>query len=411
MAFQEQRVYGGRQRSIQIDDMTLTGRNGTLRLFEDNALMHMNIFEDIFSNFTTGNVMIVDNGGFFEKFPICGDEKISLSFKPAAEYPGPSYNKNFEVYKADEFTTVNGSRSRVYQLHFATSVMMADRNFRLRRPFKGMTEDQIVTLIAKNQLGLKIDAEKCRYPRDIVIPAWRPLATINYMARSAVRGKGYPSSNYLFFEDRDQHRFVSIDKLIEDKYKHELDFHVSRASETRDISKLWNCNEYSITRTFDRLENSIAGLYGHRVLAQDIIKKQIKKYDYLYSSEFDAQLHVDSGGKKLHEEFSDSLEQRVSLIPLQKGQRYESEHADDYLKRRAPMLQEFFNYGLDCETEGNTNVLVGDKVRFNLTSNESGSEEDDKRLGGDYLISKIMWTLTNKEAVMKCTLLKDCLRS
>jgi hypothetical protein len=410
VAQQEQRTYGGRQRSVQIDDMTLSGRGGSINLFDDDALMHMNIFEDIFSNFTTGNVTMIDNGGFFERFPICGDEKISVSFKPAAEYPGPSYIKKFEVYLADEFTTVSGSRTRVYQLHFATPVMMLDRNFRLRRPFKGMTEDKIVSLIAKNQLNVAVDAEGCRYPRDIVIPGWRPLATINYMARSAVRGSGYPSSNYLFFEDRDQFRFVSIDKMIEGKYKHELDFHVSRTSDPRDISKVWNCNEYQIVRTFNRLENSIAGMYAHRVMAQDIIKKQIKKYDYLYSGEFDAQKHVDAGGKKLHEIFSSSLDQRFSFIPQQKGERYESEHADDYVKRRAPMVQEFFNYALECETEGNTNVLVGDKVRFNLTSNISGSDEDDSRLGGDYLISKIMWTITNKEVLMKCMLAKDDVR-
>ena len=328
-----------------------------------------------------------------------------MRFKPAIEYPGPFFEKTFTVYKCEPFTTVKGSRTRSYTLLFASGAFIANTQIKLRRSWKDKKESEIVQDICSNVLKIEVDAEATRYPRNIVTPAWRPFYAISYLANSSIRSKGYPASNYLFYENARGFHFKSIDSLIEKEAKIEIDFHVARSSDRRELTKIWNASDYRIIQTFDSLKSAANGMYAHRFMAQDIINKKITNFDYTYSGEFGAQLHVDSDGVKLREKHSSAVDQRVSFGPWQK--KYNSEHADDWMKRRLPMMEEFGGWKIECETEGNTNVSVGDKVKFNLVSNKSENEEDDKRLSGEYLVTKIAHTINYKEHTMIAQIAKD----
>ena len=94
---EDPRIYPGRDTSVSITDLTLTTRGGKLKVFEQNALVQFNIYEDIFQNCTTGNISVIDANGWFEEFPICGDETLTVSFKTSEEYPGSYYTKAFTV--------------------------------------------------------------------------------------------------------------------------------------------------------------------------------------------------------------------------------------------------------------------------------------------------------------------------
>lgn len=401
--------YDNRVKTVQIDELILVHRSGTFDIYNSNALVEMNIYEDMYSMGLTGSITILDNGGYFEDFPICGDEELLVRFKPAEEFPGPFFDKKFVVYKCEPFTTVKGSRTRSYTLLFASKILVKNTQIKIRRSWKEKKESEIVTDICTNLLGIDVEVEETRYQRDIVIPAWRPFYTINYLAGSCVRSRGYPASNYLFFENARGFHFKSIDSLIENEPSVEIDFHVSRASVKREITKIWNASDYRIVQTFDALKQAANGMYAHRFQGLDIIKKQIKNFDYIYNGEFSGQVHVDPGGAKLRENHSSALDQRISYGPFQK--KYNSEHADDWMKRRMPMMEEFGSWMIECSTEGNTNVSVGDKVRFNLTSNKSDNDEDDKRLSGNYLVTKILHTVNYKEHNMVAAIVKDSLYS
>lgn len=389
------RNYDNRVNTVQIDELLLIHRSGVLDLFQANALVEFLIYEDIYSNSMTGSIMILDNAGWFEKFPICGDEQLKIRFKTAEEFPGPYFEKTFHIYKCDGLTTANGSRSRSYNLLFCSKSMVDNTQKKIRRSWVNTRESAIVSDICTNMLGIKCAAEETRFPRTIVVPAWRPFQTINYLANTSVRSKGYPASNYLFFETSKGHNFCSMDFLMEKPYAIEMDFHVSRASEKRETAKIWNVRDFKVISTFDNFKRANNGMFAHRFIAQDIINKKIKNFDYLYAAEHGGQIHTDPGAAKLMEKFSSDLDQRVSFGPWQK--KYNSEHADDWMRRRMPMMEQLGGYAIECTTEGNTNATVGMKVKFNLVSNKSDSEEEDKRLSGEYIITRIMHSVNNKE--------------
>lgn len=410
----EERIYSGRQQSVQVSSINLTTRGGSWELFQDPAMVSLIIYEDLFNNFMTGNITIMDTGGVFEDAPICGDEQLTVSFKTSPEYPNAEFSKQFWIYKCAEFTTAHGSRTRVYQLNFAGKAFHKNLEKRLRRSFMGMNENAIVQNICENLLEVEVETEGTKYSRDIIMPGWRPLYAINYLATSSVRGSGYPASNYVFFETMDKYKYCSIDQLIEPSYKWEIDFHLARVNSPRSDAKLWNAKDYRITRTFDNIQNGSGGMWAHKFIYQDILKKKVDKKEYVYRSEFGGQIHTDGGGVPQREQQSDELDQAVSYGPWQKeggGMNYNSKYADDWMKRRRPMMQAFMNYSLELDTEGNSGARVGDKVKFNLVSNKPGSSEEDKRLSGEYLITRLKHIVTNTEHRCTVEIRKDCLKS
>jgi hypothetical protein len=410
----EERTYPGRQKSVQIDSVNLSTRGGSWEIFKESALITLVIYEDLFKNFMTGTLVMMDTNGVFEDGPICGDETITITFKTSPEYPRADFTKEFWIYKCDGFSTVHGSRSRVYQLNFAGKAFHKNMEKRLRRSFKGLKEDAIVQNICSNLLEVEVDAEATKFPRDIVMPGWRPLYAINYLATSCVRASGYPASNYVFFETMDKYQFCSIDKLMEAGKKWDIDYHLARIDSPRSNAKLWNAKEYKIIRSFDNIQNSSGGMFAHKFIAQDILRKKIEEKEYIYNGEFGGQVHTDGGGVKQRENHSSSLEQAISYGPWQKeghGMEYNSKHADDWMKRRRPMIQSLMNWKLELDTEGNSAARLGDKVQFNLISNKAGSSEEDKRLSGEYIITRIKHIITNDQHRMVCEISKDCLKS
>lgn len=388
-----------RNRTVQIEQMLLSGKNLEVDLFTSNHLVLLNIYENMYSNFITGEVTIVDNSGMFALMPIVGDETLTVSFKPSIEFPGPLYTKTFRVIGCKDLATEDkNSKTRKYELSFCSEIALRNKEVRIRRAYKGMTQDVIVSDICTNLLNVKVGIrDTCKYPHDIVVPAWHPLFAINSIAKTGVRASGYPSSNFLFFEDKDGFVFDSVDRIATMQSAGTMDFHLSRVANPRNQAKLINCRQYSIEEAFNVLESSSAGMYGHRYFNHDIIKKKVNQDDWLYSSEFDAHAHFKKPFEKLNEKFSDFPEQKISFGPRQKGYRYESEHSDDYMKRRPSQIREMDNYRLKCLTEGNTNISVGMKYEMDMISNEPNVKEPDKKLSGDYLVSAIKHSVSNSE--------------
>jgi len=63
------------------------GESQTKRLSISSMYVSFNIFEDIYSNFLTGSIVINDATNLLGEFPIVGDEKIEIIFR--------SINTNF----------------------------------------------------------------------------------------------------------------------------------------------------------------------------------------------------------------------------------------------------------------------------------------------------------------------------
>lgn len=123
--------------------------------------------------------------------------------------------------------------------------------------------------------GLKstksVHVEKTKGKPQFVIPNWRPLDTIAWMAKHAIREKSktgkddIPQSGFIFFENELGFHFKSLDELIEQAAKSKDCYRYSLAP--KKLSSVSPEDQFKITRinypqTFDLLSNLRNGIYS-----------------------------------------------------------------------------------------------------------------------------------------------------
>ena len=124
--------------------LTLTSPNRAVGGYVDlkGAWSNLNIYEDVFANCLTGDILITDAIGLMETIPIIGEETIHVhvrtrGFKREREnttqIPGPFkgsesegiINLKFRVIKLEDLTKLNDGMVR-YTLHFLSEEYIPD---------------------------------------------------------------------------------------------------------------------------------------------------------------------------------------------------------------------------------------------------------------------------------------------
>jgi len=177
------------------------------------------IRQDMFTNYMSGHVMVVDGIGFIHNRLSHGSEYISIDLSEPA---GLTLKKTFRIFKiADrETTTANAER---YIIQFVSDQMVHSNLKRVSKAYKGITVSKIVEDIFINHLGIdKYTIEKTGSSVDIVIPNWRPTEAINWLSRRAERGGD--KFCYMFYENLDGFHFKSLHTIYKSKPLNRVDY-------------------------------------------------------------------------------------------------------------------------------------------------------------------------------------------
>ena len=75
----------------------LTGNNVVIDLTE--FLVELNLFEDIFSNYLQGNIVLTDSRNLIGKFNLSGEESLILKFITPSFDEVHAITKTFTTYK------------------------------------------------------------------------------------------------------------------------------------------------------------------------------------------------------------------------------------------------------------------------------------------------------------------------
>ena len=396
---------------IQIDTLDLKGNSGVvdLRCF----LVNMVIFEDIFKPFTHTEIHVIDVESLTEVLPITGDEEIILSFKSSKDGEYRTYTKTFKIVRVDNLSNTGEGQQKVYRILASTPIAHKNLTRVISRSYPMMREDEIVSDIVQNVLGESVETEPAKFKRNFVVPSMRPLEVIEYLKSVAVRGSGYPAVNYLFFEDADGFKFVSFDKLIESGPAFTLDYKLTRFEYSYPAIntgynnfETYNVSDKFVDWVFDAIQDTSNGLWRTKFIGHDLIKKSLKETDWKYESEWPGQKHLSNATDELRLKFPKDEFQRIIFGPFQERlEDYHNQFADQYRHKTMPMKQQLGHHILNCNIEGNTNILVGKCCTFNVPS-ESHRRKDvmDEQLNGDYIVTRIRHDLTRRNHTMSLEL-------
>jgi len=282
---------------VSIDYVNITSMANRTGFNIKNQVITIQIFEDLFSPFITGSLIIKDSLDLINKLPFAGMEFLDLRlFTPTIDKElkeAGIIKGRFYIYKITEREYIAG-KSLVYQLHFISSEAVQDLNNQMSRAFEGKISDIAAKLI-KETPGLEttktLVLEPTKNNTKFVSNYWSPIKCINYLLQQATNPNN--STTYTFFENRNGLNFVSLDYLNDLPSVQSFVYGTSQddvsksGGSTRNIERDYKkVIEFSVPAGFDYIDRIRTGTYASRMIAHDLTTKRYKTINYDYLAKF-----------------------------------------------------------------------------------------------------------------------------
>jgi hypothetical protein len=415
-------------------------------------LVELNIYEDMFSNFLRGTVVLSDSRNLIEKGPIIGEEYLTIDIRT------PSFDdaikKTFRVHKITDRKIVRDNNTQMYTLHFTSVELFYDLLLPIFTSFEGNITDVAAEVfsnyiastrdydIVSNETQTEVRSQDSETPLVIlndadnkvkfVSPGWTPFKILNWLASKAIP-KNEKAKNFLFFETNKAFYFGSIEYLLKDitqsdSYIGEYTISASNIREGANSPDLER--EYFVARdvdmveTADGIKNFTNGYLASRLITLDVYNKKYEAVDYDYTLEYEKQWHTSGSGSTAIPIFAKdgirNFATHISFYPVNPKLYNDfpgnvNEKMGDIYGNRLSRMLDLSNLKLHMTVHGRTDVQVGNVLRFKypgLEGKAEGSIEDDnidKRFSGYYLITAIHHKISkiNHSMTMECV--KDSL--
>ncbi len=424
MALSESIRFAG---DVQIDKVEIVSTNGFGQNIT-NQVSSIQIFEDLFSPFITGNIIVDDTLDLMNLFPFIGEEFLNLkvktpSFDAVKDVKKKIINDKFYIYKATERELL-GDKRMVYRLHFISVEAIIDLNKRISSAYEGKCSD-IVSRLVQSSAGLEskktLTIEDTPNGTKFVSNYWSPIKCINYVADQAFNINNSPS--YLFFENREGYNFVSAENLagatttqefIYDKYTREIKPNGQAVKNVEQDYK--RIEDISIPQVYDYMERTRKGMFSSKMITHDLVTKKYSSLNYDMLSNYGKEKHLNA-----HPIASKSNITRANsaifTVPKYYGNfnGYADVTNTKIFQKRISLMQQLEANKIEIVVAGRTDYTVGQRVYVKLfkmsplSQNENIQENVDRVLSGYYLIAAINHYITRERHECNMELIKDSL--
>ena len=404
---------------IKMDLTSVSGKTQGLRF----VMLECNVYEDLNNNHTTCDITINDAKNMLINFPapeandgIFGYETLDLAFQTPDQ---GTWEKQFRLIGITNRKLIR-EREMVYILHFVTAEAIQNLHTRVSKSYKGLLISDIVQDIHTNLMqGDTINVEPTQYQHHIIIPNIHPCHAINWLATRA-NSATYKGANYLYYQDKDQFNFVSVESLLQQNSAKSYLFQVANIrKDTADGYKSQDVQTDQIaaeTYSFDNfsniLENMQAGMYGNQLYTHSQVRKRWDHYEFDYPSSFDTYKHLYAknllwSSKGLGAPIN-SPNSRLKLHP--DGPPDFLFRPESWIPIRISQLQQIDNVRLTLTIPGDSDRTVGEVIEFNLPSPEPTqnlNQINDKYYRGRFLVTSVRHKIDVDKYITILQLIKD----
>ncbi len=423
----------------EIEIQTYSGR--TIKL--NSMWVQIDIYEDLFNNCLTGQLLIKDHQNLILNGPFCGREKLKIKFKT----PGrKSVTKNFYCYKIGPRKPETNEQSVHYTLSFVSEAFIKNQQTKVSQYYEG-TIDEIIQKIGKDHLGIdEIHSSKCLHKQKFIIPNWSPLTAINWLASRAVDSENPENCNFVFFENLDGYHFHPLswnmkqpptstpDSFIESlsrsittffgsnkkgKYSDFAYFPKKDRAEERDKEREFkNMERFILQHQFNTMEKIDSGMYGSHLLTHDIVRKKYEHHTFNYNDDFGKNDTLEDN--PLVAKGNDKLSQHdmghYKFYPKHKllhDDKMDNDKIETWVLKRNSQMQQVEAIRFNFTVPGDSERLVGTVVSLTIPNFLSPSMPlqnwYDKYLIGNYLIGSIRHSISRENYEMNVEVIRDSL--
>lgn len=384
-----------------------------------NQLYQVRLFEDMFSPFITGELILSDSASTAQLLPLIGEELFVLDIEtPYLTDKGQPFNrmtKTFYIYKMGDRENL-AQKNVVFTLYIMSVEAFIDANTKISQTFKGNIADTATRLLQRSP-GLITN-------KNVVVEAtsnnsihtsnfWSPVQNLYYLAEQATNSIGNPS--FVFFENNEGFVFMSLDTLLSAPAMHSLE----RSQRMREAKgSMSNDQEYSIVldmsvpSQYDYLDRVQHGYYGGMVYHYDIETKRLNlknlvAKDSLSKGQLNKYVNV---GNSL--QFLPDANKHTSVIHRNLYNNAPGLTIDHDIRRMA-LLKQIQGMSIMIQVYGRLDYSVGHVVDFTAfiddVTDKSMTDEQiiDPVISGKYLITSMSHEITPTKHVCNIELSKD----
>ena len=426
---------------IDIQQSKLVSTTGIIVDLED-YLIEIDIFEDIYSNFLYGQIMLSDSRNIISLLPIVGEEYLIV--KMTTPSIGVDISKTFRIYSVSDRKTVRDTNTQTYILHFCSFEAIVDSANPLFRPFEGKISDVIEKIfidylelprtynIDNGKLIESVESTPLYLLNEIqnkvkfISPGWTAAKCLNWLASKSIPEEG-KASDFLFWETTQAFYFGNIEKIYKDAHKDEeiikgvYEYSSPNTSEKdSSVEKMFIAEDFDVIRTSDNLVNYNSGYLANRLITLDLYNKKYDVTDFDYTNEYYSYEHTNKSPETIFAR--DTIRNpatHIKFYPVNRklftgvDENVNEKIIDVYGNRTSRML-ELNNFIIQITVPGRTDLEVGSMIYFkypNITEKFLTVEENgmDRNYSGLYLITAIRHKINLKKHMMIMELAKDSL--
>lgn len=438
-------------------------------------VMEINIFESIFQPCMTADITLMDAENMVANYPIVEGDVIDIHLafnsedKVQQSVDESDIKCVMEVIKITSRIKMSNQDIQTYNLRLASIGWSQNVRTRISRAYKEKAYSEIVEEIYEDKFkvaegfyGLKgpgteendyedksmfneddakeIEVEKTHGEYGVVIPRWKPIQAINWLAGRSQSDDNKGAVNYVFYEDKDQFNFRSINTLVQAEPT--ATYYVKLENIDKwDIRNYFNIYSYSYEDTGDVLLNAASGTFGSRLIVHNMVTKEVDDHfpagmwslnynihgypanedefgtigvdRFNYVDEFENTSHTDSIpliGKNVSTTLSENPGNTRLLVHSVHRFQYDDQktnHPEEWMRQRIMQKPQSKYIRLTINTIGNFRRKAGETISVMLPSPEVEKGLYDKRLNGKYLVTSVrrIFKPTRHDVVME--LMKD----
>ena len=401
-----------------------------LELVMSSLVLELNIYESMFDECITGNIVVNDSRNILAKLPIVGYETVKVVYYIDEEVAGGTrgsseYSKTFKIrsvtdYKKETATTAT------YSINFVSEEHFTNITTRLSRSYRSTSISNIASLVFGELKSKKeFNVDPTIIAQDLIIPNWKPFSALGWLASKAISGS-HKGANYAFYENKNGYNFVSLEGLFErGSEQGKLNTLPEYRQPTRDFvvepgernESFYNILEISYENGLDVTDNISSGMYASKVIEHDIVKRTFRIHEFNYAETFDSYKSLNKGGlddsRANGTFYSTKPDAIVTYIPKHTkkyNNSYDySDNIQDSVQIRRSQLQQLNNFAVSFIIAGDTERTVGDIIDLKIVSPEPAEERIvwDPVYSGKYLILRLKHTLDASKYITTITAVKD----
>jgi hypothetical protein len=377
------------------------------------------MYEDLFSPFITGSLIVKESLDLINLFPFIGEEYLELEIRT------PTLEKNnikgtFYIYKLSNRELI-GDRSVVYQLHFISIEALSDLNKKISQTFTGKVSDLVEQFVSGRTNGLEsikpFNIEPTINSTKYTSNFWSPVQNIMYLADTAINVNKTP--DYIFFQNRDGFYFVSLESLYSNSTFQEFTYDNYTRDDLPGGGSVRNVQEdykriisISIPTGFDYMDRIRSGMLSSKMITYDITKKSYTSKNYNMFQRFDQQKHLNNFPINSDKSI---FRNNALIITEQRAFANHSGFGDvtntRTLQERNSLMKLAEANKLEITVPGRADYTVGQKIAVVLNKVEPVSDKDedttDKMFSGYYIIAAINHYIDREKHECVMEVIKD----